>query len=154
MFYGPPHAAGPFPPRRVSVACPEMSKIQKILFEKFPVSRKGNLVSACCVFLWDRVITAFGKGVAPQYPPQRQERSFQKSVFFQSLKSILRTSGHKSATGLFVGGDIPLIKADKPQSDAFHSFIAPWRSSTLCNISFTAFIDTWPVLVRATRITS
>ena len=143
--------------RRVAFPLPvrKRGKIQKNLFGDYSdIAEKGFSWFACCVFLWNRVVTAFAEGVAPQNPPQRQKRSFQKAVLFQGLQSILGTGGHKPTAGCFVGRNVFLITTDKPQSKSFHSFVAPWRCNTVFSRSFTAFIATCPVLVRATRTIS
>mgnify|MGYP007056061165 CR=1 FL=1 len=72
----------------------------------------------------DRIISALGKGIAPQYPPESQAAALQESMFQQGLPCILGAGGFKPAridAGFSQGAGQPaLVPVNHPHTDPDH----------------------------------
>ncbi len=139
-----------FPPARASGKCRSLSRPGRRLQ---PESRSGE---SPLFSLRHRVIPPFVKGVASEYPFEREPAPLYRAILLQGLQGILGAGGDVIAAPGAAGGDIPLVKAHQPDQNPLHG-LSPKRSSfrhRRKKVSFSSPQGAVNVRFRATRTMS
>ena len=63
--------------------------------------------------IWNRIITAAAKRMAPQQPCHRHPQSFERTMLFERFNRIIRTAWHKAALPANPACQRKLIKPDE-----------------------------------------
>ena len=72
--------------------------------------------------LWNRIVSALAKGIAPQYSLGSQKKALERTILLESLKGIMRASRIESATGRKQGRNTNLIETNQKTADFSQNF--------------------------------